>query len=221
MFVKICGITNEADGLLAVAMGADAIGFNFVAGSVRQIAPQRAGDIAKRLPPEVLTVGIFRNHAPKKVAEIVNRQGLGAAQLHGNESIDDTAWIAEQVPRTMKCFVAGSENAARANDWGTNPILVDSPRPGSGESYDYTLALNVPAGLSVLLAGGLHPGNVEEAIGIVRPWGVDVASGVESAPGQKDPKLVADFVRLAKSVVLPDHVVAGVGPYDWQADAAL
>ncbi len=83
VFVKICGITNEADALLAVAMGADAVGFIFAAGSTRQIAPARAGDIAKRLPPDILTVGVFRNHAPQKVVEIVNRQGLGAAQLHG------------------------------------------------------------------------------------------------------------------------------------------
>lgn len=221
MFVKICGVTNEADALLCVAMGADAIGFNFVNGSVRQIAPQRAGDIAKRLPPEVLTVGIFRNHAPKTVVDIVNRQGLGAAQLHGNESTEDTQWVAERVPRTMKCFVAGSDNARRARDWGTNPILIDAPKPGSGESYDYRLALDVPSGLAVVLAGGLNPDNVEAAILAARPWGVDLASGVESAPGVKDPKLVAEFVRIAKGVTLPDSEPRNEGPYDWDADAAL
>ncbi|MEM7094420.1 MAG: phosphoribosylanthranilate isomerase [Actinomycetota bacterium] len=221
MFVKICGVTSEADALLCVAMGADAVGFNFVNGSVRQITPQMAGDIAKRLPPEVLTVGIFRNHLPKDVVEIVNRQGLGAAQLHGDENTEDTQWVAERVPRTMKCFVAGSDKARRARDWGTNPILIDAPRPGSGESYDYSLARRVPSGLAVVLAGGLHPGNVEQAILAARPWGVDLASGVESAPGQKDPKLVAEFVQRAKSVTLPESDPDEGGPYDWDADAAL
>ena len=220
MFVKICGVTSEADALLAVAMGADAVGFNFVAGSIRQIAPSRAGDIAKRLPPEVLTVGIFRNHASKKVVEIVNRQGLGAAQLHGDENPEDTAYVQERVPRTMKAFVAGSDKLSRATDWGTDPILVDAASPGSGISYDYELARQAPGGLHVVLAGGLHPDNVADAIRLARPWGVDVATGVESEPGKKDPKLVATFVQNAKAVEVPAEVVRK-GPYDWDADAAL
>ena len=221
VFVKICGITNEADALLAVAMGADAVGFIFAAGSTRQIAPARAGDIAKRLPPEVLTVGVFRNHAPKKVVEIVNRQGLGAAQLHGEESVEDTLYVQERVARTMKVFVAGSDKLKQAYKWGTDPILVDAAKPGSGESYDYRLARQAPSGLHVVLAGGLHPGNVAEAITLARPWGVDVASGVEAEPGKKNAKLVAEFVKNAKNVVLADREEPRTGPYDWASDAAL
>ena len=227
MFVKICGITNEADALLAVAMGADAVGFIFAAGSSRQIAPARAGDIVKRLPPEVLTVGVFRNHAPKQVVEIVNRQGLGAAQLHGDESTEDTLYVQERVARTMKVFVAGSNKLPNARKWGTDPILVDAPKLGDvsdlvpGESYDYRLALQAPSGLRVVLAGGLHPGNVAQAIEIARPWGVDVAGGVEASPGKKDPTLVAKFVQNAKSVVLSDREDPATGPYDWEADIAL
>lgn len=221
MFVKICGVTSESDALLAVAMGADAVGFNFVSGSTRQIAPTRAGDIAKRLPPDVLTVGVFRNHAPKQVVEIVNRQGLGAAQLHGEESVEDTEYIRERVARTMKVFVVGSEKLRTARKWGTDPIMVDNAVGGSGQSYDYRLARKVPSGLHVVLAGGLHPGNVAEAILAARPWGVDVATGVESAPGEKDPKLMAQFVQNAKAVVLPDAPAEPTGPYDWEADAAL
>lgn len=220
VFVKICGITSEADALLAVAMGADAVGFIF-APSTRQIAPARAGDIAKRLPPDVLTVGVFRNHAPKRVVEIVNRQGLGAAQLHGEESVEDTRYIAERVPRTMKVFVAGSDRLREADKWGTDPIMVDAAKGGSGESYDYALALQAPPRLHVVLAGGLHPGNVAAAILAARPWGVDVATGVEAGPGRKDPKLVAQFVKAAKSVVLPDREETVTGPYDWAADASL
>jgi len=227
VFVKICGITNEADALLAVAMGADAVGFIFAAGSSRQIAPARAGDIVKRLPPEVLTVGVFRNHAPKQVVEIVNRQGLGAAQLHGDESTEDTLYVQERVARTMKVFVAGSNKLPNARKWGTDPILVDAPKLGDvselvpGESYDYRLALQAPSGLHVVLAGGLHPGNVAQAIEIARPWGVDVAGGVEASPGKKDPTLVAKFVQNAKSVVLSDREDPATGPYDWEADIAL
>ena len=223
VFVKICGITTEEDGLLAVAMGADAIGFVF-APSSRQIAPARAGDIAKRLPPEVLTVGVFRGEAPKRVVEIINRHGIGAAQLHGNESVEDTQYVAERVPRTMKAFVAGSHQASTAKRWGTDPILVDAAVPGSGESYDYALARDVPRGLHVVLAGGLTPANVGRAIEVARPWGVDVSSGVESSPGRKDPLAVAEFVRAAKEAgeALPKEVhEEPTAPYDWDADSAF
>src|SRR3984885_10360784 len=92
LFVKICGITSEADALLCISLGADAVGFMF-APSVRQISVQTAGDIVKRLPPEILTVGVFRDEAPQRVVELVHQAGLGAAQLHGHESAEDTKWI--------------------------------------------------------------------------------------------------------------------------------
>jgi phosphoribosylanthranilate isomerase len=174
-----------------------------------------------------LTVGVFRNHAPQKVVEIVNRQGLGAAQLHGEENVEDTQYVQERVPRTMKVFIAGSDKLSQARKWGTDPILVDAPKIGDvsalvpGETYDYRLAGQAPSGLHIVLAGGLHPDNVANAILLARPWGVDVASGVEAEPGKKDPKLVAAFVKNAKSVVLPDCEEPATGPYDWEADAAL
>lgn len=220
MFVKICGTTNEDDALLAVAMGADAIGF-ILAPSRRQIPPVRAGDIAKRLPTSILTVGVFRNEAPKRVVEVVNRYGLGMAQLHGSESPEDVAWIAERVPRTMKVFTAGTPEVRRAGDWGTNPILVDAPHGGQGVVFDWALAREVPVGMRVILAGGLRPENVAEAIQTVRPWGVDVATGVERDPGHKDPTKLREFVTAAKEafaaypappdVAHPDIPV----PYDW------
>jgi len=198
MFVKICGITNEDDALVAVAMGADAIGF-LLAPSSRQIAPVRAGDIAKRIPTSVLTVGVFRNESRDQVVRTVNRQGLSAAQLHGWESPEDTMWISERIPRVIKAFVAGSDEVRRANDWGTNPILVDAVKGGSGETWDWALASETPDDLSVMVAGGLRPSNVADAVRQVKPWGVDVSSGVERSPGQKDALAIRDFVANARA----------------------
>ena len=212
MFVKICGTTSEADALLAVAMGADAIGFIF-APSQRQIAPGVASDIAKRLPSEVLTVGVFRNEAPARVVEIVNTVGLRAAQLHGHETADESRWVRERVPFVIKVFPAGAPVVAKAADYGADVIMLDSPRPGSGQIFDWTLA-EVPDGLRLLLAGGLTPDNVTEAIAGVRPWGVDAVSGVERSPGVKDPVKVRAFVAAAKSTEEPEYEPSSRAPFD-------
>lgn len=222
MFVKICGITTEEDALLAVAMGADAVGFIF-APSTRQIAPVRAADIAKRLPPEVLTVGVFRDEAPSRVAEVVHRSGLKAAQLHGHESVDDVAAVADQVQFVIKAFPAGSEALRHAGEYRAEAVLIDSASPGSGNVFDWSLAEDAPRRLPrVILAGGLHPGNVADAVAKVRPWGVDVASGVERAPGRKDARLVRSFIARAKAASPDDEgpspSVGVDGPYDWQED---
>jgi phosphoribosylanthranilate isomerase len=221
MFVKICGITNEEDGLLAVAMGADAVGFLF-APSTRQIAPTRARDIARRLPPEILTVGVFRDQAKEQVAEIVARAGLGAAQLHGHERAEDARWVRERVPLLIQAFSAGDPALDNADDYGADMILIDSDAPGSGHVFDWSLAEGAPSGRRVILAGGLTPENVAGAIERVRPWGVDVSTGVESAPGRKDPRKVRAFVQAARSVPEPaapgGPAADGPAPYDWQDD---
>jgi phosphoribosylanthranilate isomerase len=219
VFVKICGITTEEDALLAVAMGADAVGFNFVPSSPRFLAVSRAGDIAKRLPPEILTVGIFRDEARERVVELTNQAGLRAAQLHGHESDVDTRWVRERVPVVIKAFPGGDRDLARAAAFGADIVLIDSESPGSGQVFDWSLAEGAPSGLRVLLAGGLTPDNVAAAIGRVRPWGVDVASGVESAPGVKDPTLVRRFVSAAKSAEPADyHGREDARPFDWMLD---
>ncbi len=128
VFVKIEGMTNEADALLAVAMGADAVGFVF-APSPRQIAPGIASDIVKRLPPEVMTVGVFRDEAPARVVEIVNTVGLRAAQLHGHETADQARWVRERVPFLFQAFPAGAPAVARAADYGADVIILDAPQP--------------------------------------------------------------------------------------------
>lgn len=214
-FVKICGTTSEADALLAVAMGADAVGFIF-APSSRQVAAQVARDIVRRLPPEVLTVGVFRDEAPQRVVEVVNSAGLRAAQLHGREPAEQTQWVKARVPVVLKAFTAGDPAIARAGDHGADLVLVDSANPGSGRVFDWALAEDVPPGQRLVLAGGLHPENVAEAIARVRPFGVDVVSGVEAAPGHKDPRLVRAFVSAAKGADRASGVESDVMPFDWQ-----
>jgi phosphoribosylanthranilate isomerase len=219
VFVKVCGITSEEDALLAVAMGADAVGFNFVPSSPRFLAVSRAADIAKRLPPEILTVGIFRDEARQRVVELTNQAGLRGAQLHGHESDADSRWVSERVPVLIKAFPGGDRDLARATAFGSDIVLIDSESPGSGQVFDWSLAEGAPSGLRVLLAGGLTPDNVAEAIDRVRPWGVDVASGVESAPGIKDPSLVRRFITAAKEAEPADyHGREENRPFDWMLD---
>jgi phosphoribosylanthranilate isomerase len=219
VFVKICGITSEEDALLAVAMGADAVGFNFVPSSPRFLAVARAADIAKRLPPEILTVGVFRDTAPSRVVEQVQHAGLRAAQLHGHETAAETRWVRERLPIVIKAFPGGAPELARATTYGADIIMLDSASPGSGQVFDWSLAEGAPSGLRILLAGGLTPDNVAEAIERVRPWGVDVASGAESAPGVKDPTLVRRFVRAAQEAEPEDYQGREDDrPFDWMLD---
>lgn len=219
MFVKICGITSEEDALLAVAMGADAVGFNFVPSSPRFLAVSRAADIIKRLPSEILTVGIFRDEAPARVVDLVHQAGVRAAQLSGHELAEDSRWIRARIPLVIKAFPGGDPELAKASTYGADAIMLDSASPGSGQVFDWSLAEGAPSGLRLLLAGGLTPDNVAEAIERVRPWGVDVASGVESAPGVKEPTLVRRFVSAAKSAEPADyHGRDDERPFDWMLD---
>ena len=217
MFVKICGITNEDDALLAVALGADAIGFVF-APSVRQIAVQKVYDITRRIPPEILTVGVFRDDHPDRVVDIVQSSGVKAAQLHGHESPADVALISEHVRTVIKAVTAGTTDAARADLFKTRMVLVDAPAPGSGKIFDWKLAAEIPVGLQVLLAGGLTPDNVRRGIEQVQPFGVDVSSGVESSPGRKDPIMMKRFIEAARAAEPTEYRSGERGPYDWWDD---
>jgi phosphoribosylanthranilate isomerase len=225
VFIKICGTTSEDDALLAVAMGANAVGFIF-APSPRQISPQRVADIVKRLPrEEVMTVGVFRDDAPRRVVEVVYAAGLQAAQLHGRETPDETLWVRQRVPMVIKAFPAGDPRVARAEEYGADAILLDAPDPGSGKVFDWALAGDLPEGQKLVIAGGLHAGNVAAAISKVKPWGVDVASGVEASPGVKDPMKVKAFVEAAKQAATDLTEATATlsqgsleGPYDWAED---
>lgn len=241
MFVKICGITNEDDALLAVALGADALGFIF-APSRRQVNAETVRDIVKRVPREVLTVGVFRNDTPAHVVDIAARTGLHAVQLSGSEPNSEVQWIRERVRFVIQAFAAGDPALGAAANSPADVIMVDSPDPGSGRVFDWRLAEGAPSGVRILLAGGLTPHNVGDAIKLVRPWGVDVASGVEVAPGRKDPRKLRLFIEAARAAGAELNApaldlrgiesfdaeplesrevrqVAGDGrPFDWQVD---
>ncbi|HEY7105140.1 MAG TPA: phosphoribosylanthranilate isomerase [Acidimicrobiia bacterium] len=226
MWVKICGITNEEDALLAVALGADALGFNFVPGSPRQVNADTVGEILHRLPPGVITVGVFRDERQERVVELVNTLGLSGAQLHGREPLSDVRWIRRRVPFVIQGFAAGDPALAAVGNGPVDIVLVDADEPGGGAAFDWALADAVPAGVRLLLAGGLHQGNVAQAIARVRPWGVDVATGVETTPGSgvKDARKLRSFISAARDAGeqlqtgdpwVPDPRAA---PYDWMDD---
>ncbi|HEX5588030.1 MAG TPA: phosphoribosylanthranilate isomerase [Acidimicrobiia bacterium] len=230
MWVKICGITNEEDALLTVALGADALGFNLAPGSPRQVTPETIGEILHRLPPGIVTVGVFRDEQRERVVEIVNTLGLGGAQLSGREPLSDVRWIRQRVPFVIQGFPAGDPALAAVANGPVDIVLIDADEPGSGTTFDWALADAVPAGVRLLLAGGLHPGNVAQAIRRVRPWGVDVATGVETSPGSghKDPRKLRAFIRAAREA-MGDELDEGdwapdpdpqVVPYDWMSDGA-
>ena len=214
MFVKICGITNEDDALLAVAMGADAVGFVF-APSTRQVAAQQVYDITRRLPPEILTVGVFKDEHPDRIFDLVAKSGVKAVQLHGSETISTVGALAENVRWIIKAVVAGSREARVANTYGTDLILVDAPKAGGGEVFDWRLTDEIPSGLRLILAGGLTPENVGSAVEYVKPWGVDVSSGVESAPGKKDALKLKRFIEAARAAAPAEYADSDDFIYDW------
>ena len=224
MFVKICGITNDEDALLAVALGADALGFIFASGSPRQVTPADVRAIIQRLPPATTTVGVFRDERPERVVEIVNSVGLTGAQLSGREPASEVSWIRSRLGLVIQAFSAGDPAVAGATAAGRDLVMLDGAEPGSGRAFDWQLAEGVPSGTRVLLAGGLTPETVGDAIQRVRPWGVDVATGVETEPGsgRKDARRLQAFIESARRV--GDEVERdgwdpdGLRPFDWHVD---
>lgn len=230
LLVKICGITSEADALLTVGLGADAVGF-VLAPSPRQISPAAAADILKRLPHDVLTVGVFRDEAPSRVVEIANGVGFGAVQLHGHETADACRWIRERVACTIKAFPAGDRTISRFGEFGADYLMIDGKSPGSGAVFDWRLAEGVADPRRMFVSGGLDPDNVAEAVARLTPRGVDVASGVEASPGRKDPRKLREFIVNARQAaagaaaptggatdaVFPDEELKPEAsePYDW------
>jgi phosphoribosylanthranilate isomerase len=213
-FVKICGITSEEDALLAVGLGASALGF-ILAPSPRQLGVARIADIVKRLPQGTLTIGVFRDEAPQRVADLVGEAGLSGAQLHGHETPATTQYVRERVGLVIKAFPAASPRLLDADEFGADLVLVDSPSPGSGRLVDFAALEGLGDASRLILAGGLTPENVGESIRRVSPFGVDVATGVESSPGVKDPRKLAAFIAAARAAA-PVRPEQPDEPFDWR-----
>lgn len=197
--IKICGMTRVDDALQAVEAGADAIGLIFWKGSARAVDVERAQEITRALPPFVSTVGVFVDETPDRVRTIGDAVGLSAVQLHGHEVVSDWARFPRPVLKAMpiEAYAASPWKTARA------AILVDAHDPvtigGTGRTVDWQAAKEIAATRRLVLAGGLRPENVGDAVTTVAPWGVDVASGVEQSPGIKDPARVRAFVQAVRA----------------------
>jgi phosphoribosylanthranilate isomerase len=211
VWVKICGTTNLEDAQAAVDAGADALGFVF-AESPRHVQPTVAAEIAHAVPERIEKVGVFVNETAKRIREIVEDVRLTAVQLHGDESLEFAASLSSQGVRVFKAIPVRGGFAARmiafAGKGVVDAVLLDtaaSLRGGTGLSFDWgTVAKFVPAhgaDIRIIVAGGLTPLTVPHAIRVLRPWGVDVASGVEREPGKKDHQKIREFVKAAKEAV--------------------
>jgi phosphoribosylanthranilate isomerase len=211
--VKICGLTCVEDARTCVELGADWIGLNFHRPSPRYVEPAIAAAILAILPRRVTAVGVFVDRPAAEVAEMADRLGLETVQLHGNEPPEDLPALGRlRIIRAFRLGHAGgwgtiSDYLARAEALGraADGVLIDAYVPGvpggTGTAIDLSLLEDRPALPRLILAGGLTPRNVAERVAHARPWMVDVASGVESAPGRKDPALVAAFIRAARGAV--------------------
>ena len=202
--VKICGITNLEDALTAVEAGADALGFVFFQGSPRFVSPEQAAEIICHLPPFVQTVGLFVNEDLEMVNAVADQCGLDVIQLHGEETLGYCKTIRRRV---IKAF--------RVKDISTLDVMVQyqvsgylldawSPaaRGGTGQTFNWEIAAEATKrGLRIALAGGLTPDNVAEAVTTVKPYAVDVSSGVESSPGHKDSDKIIKFIIHARQPV--------------------
>ncbi|HXE97974.1 MAG TPA: phosphoribosylanthranilate isomerase [Dongiaceae bacterium] len=199
--VKICGITNLDDALMAVEAGADALGFVFFPGSPRCISPDRAAAIIHRLPPFVLTVGLFVNEEVVEVNSVADRCGLDLVQLHGEESPDYCDKIRRRIIKAFRVKEPSSLDGMA--NYQVAACLLDAWSPaahgGTGTTFNWDIAANAAAAHRIVLAGGLTPDNVAAAVATVKPYAVDVSSGVESAPGKKDATLVRAFIGAVRA----------------------
>ena len=202
--VKICGVTRAEDALAAVRLGADALGFNFWPGSKRHITVAAARGIIARLPPFVTPVGVFVNQLEGEMRAIAAETGIQLFQLHGDEPPELCARLPLPVVKAIP--VDQVRTLSRLLSYEVSAFLLDTPSRGyggSGEPFDWSLAEGVSEVAPVILAGGLTPENVAAAVRTVRPYAVDVASGVESSPGVKDMARMSRFFAAVREVHLP------------------
>jgi phosphoribosylanthranilate isomerase len=195
--VKICGITNTDDAIAAAESGVDALGFNFYKKSPRYIEPEKAAEIIAQLPPFVTPVGVFVNEREDKIRDIMFTTGIKVLQFHGDERPEFCGRFAS---RAIKAFqVKDKESLKQVAHYHVSALLLDSYhknlRGGTGDVFDWHLAVVAKTFGRVILAGGLTPDNVAEAVKLVQPYGVDVAGGVESKKGMKDHTKMKKFIN--------------------------
>lgn len=203
--IKICGITNTDDALAAADAGADALGFNFYKKSPRYIEPQKAAEIIASLPPFVLPVGIFVNEREERIRDVQAITGVKVLQFHGDESAEFCERF-QFGDRIIKAFqVKDRESLKQMAHYRVSAFLLDSykegMRGGTGESFDWHLAVVAKTFGRIILAGGLTPDNVAEAVRLVQPYAVDVAGGVEKAKGLKDHAVLRKFISEVRKAV--------------------
>ncbi len=200
--VKICGITSIDDALQACACGADALGLVFYDKSPRCVTPDQARAIVRALPPLVTSVGLFVNARAETIRATADYCGLDVIQLHGDEGPLECDFTPRRSIKALR--VRDAASLQNHQDYAISALLLDAwvagAYGGTGESFNWELAAQVARQRPVILAGGLTPENVAEAVAIVRPYAVDVSSGVEAAPGRKDPDKVAAFIRNARKM---------------------
>jgi phosphoribosylanthranilate isomerase len=202
--VKICGITNWDDAKAACDAGANWVGFNFYSNSLRRVSTAEAAQIRSKLPKDVEAIGIFVNASPGEIRSLMSLVPLHAAQLHGDETPEIAARVAQSVSVIKALRVSAGFPLSTLDSYReVLGFLLDGARPGqyggSGQTADWALAKRAAASHRILLAGGLTPDNVAEAVRTVCPWGVDVASGIESKPGKKDHAKMRAFVDAVRS----------------------
>jgi len=201
--VKICGITNIDDALMAVEAGADALGFVLFQGSPRYISPEKAAEVIRLLPPFVQTVGLFVNEELATVNLLADQCSLDIVQLHGEEPPEYCAGIKRRIIKAFR--VKDASTLDELSNYRVSASLLDAWSPaahgGTGTIFNWDIAAAVSAVHPIILAGGLTPENVALAVAAVKPYAVDVSSGVESRPGIKDAGLVSRFIRAAKESV--------------------
>lgn len=200
MWVKVCGLRDRVTVEAAIEAGADAVGFVFARGSVRTISAVDASPlVAQARKRNVLTVGVFRNQPPAEVVELAEASGVAIVQLHGDEPAADHALLQGRGWPTIRAMAA--RDYSPELDEVSHPadfLLLDAPEPGAGALFDGGGLVELPPSRDWVLAGGLNPANVAERIRTLQPWGVDVSSGVESAPGVKSATLISAFVGAAR-----------------------
>ena len=198
--VKICGIKNLNDAIFAVDYGADAIGFVF-AKSIRKISKEKARAIIRKLPPFVTTVGLFVNETAENIEEASRYCGLDAIQLHGNEPPNIINKLKDI--KTIKAFrIQNEKDITPIKKYKPSAILLDgyseNQMGGTGTSFDWKIVKKFKTSIPIIVAGGLTHLNVSQAIKTIKPYGVDVSSGVETKPGRKDKRLIRKFIAAVK-----------------------